>query len=363
MKDNLTAHFRNGLAGHEMDVPPGVWEHVGGQLAAAASGEALRSVLQEKFRGHEAEVNPSAWGNISGQLGHGTAAGGSFSLGWIAAGVAAVGLVASLLYLNNNEASDSSNAATVLTGAAAQQPAQTPIPSAKPVMTEPVAAQPTAPVPTTEPTPPVRQSTPPVVLHQIRTTTSTDQAKTTASANAAKATPEQPLVFATPAALASKSADQTSGSKSAQGTEPRTPLEKSAVQHDLPDAAKPERRDSHDQPAAAQSGSEMPNGNADPFAQDEAAEHILIPNAFSPNGDALNENFEIVLRDYSRVDVRVFSAQTGALVFQTDDLARKWDGRLPNGNFAEEGNYQCVVNWADREGHSHSKNVTVRLFR
>ena len=61
--------------------------------------------------------------------------------------------------------------------------------------------------------------------------------------------------------------------------------------------------------------------------------------------------------------VRVFSAQTGALVFQTDDLARKWDGRLPNGNFAEEGNYQCVVNWADREGHSHSKNVTVRLFR
>lgn len=366
MKDNLTEHFRNGLAGHEMDVPPGVWEHVGGQLAAAASGEALRNVLQEKFRGHEAEVDPSAWGNINGQLGNGTAAGGSFSLGWIAAGVAAVGLVAGTLYLiNNNKASERATAATVPTGTTVQQSVQAPMPAAQPDMAEPkaepVVAQPTTP--TRESASLAHKSAPPVALRQIQAPTDTEPAKATESGNPAKGATEQPLAIAAPTVqtpVIAEMPDRTSGSKTDHATEPKASLEPRPAQQDQPDAAKPDR---HDQPAAAQSGTEMPGGNANPFAQDEADENIFIPTAFTPNGDALNENFAVTLRDYAKVDVRVFSAKTGALVFQTNDLARTWDGRLPNGNFADEGNYQCVVNWTDHEGHSHSKNLTVRLFR
>lgn len=130
-------------------------------------------------------------------------------------------------------------------------------------------------------------------------------------------------------------------------------------------AATQEAQESRAQSAGAHSSTDG-SGNANtsvPFGADTDNGDIFIPTAFSPNGDAVNENFGVELRDHTRVDVRIFSAKTGSMVFQTNDLGRKWDGRLPNGNFADEGNYQCVVNWTDHDGRIHSKNVTVRLFR
>jgi len=103
MSDQLTDLLRERFTGHEMNVPPGAWEHVSGQLAANASGESLREGLQDKFRGHEVEVDPSAWANISGQLGQGAAAGTSFSTGWLAAGVAAVAVTATVLLWNSGD--------------------------------------------------------------------------------------------------------------------------------------------------------------------------------------------------------------------------------------------------------------------
>ena len=40
-----------------------------------------------------------------------------------------------------------------------------------------------------------------------------------------------------------------------------------------------------------------------------------------------------------------------------------WDGRLSNGNFAEEGYYKCVVLLTDTNGRPRVKSEVVRLFR
>jgi gliding motility-associated-like protein len=362
MKDLLTEQLHNRLGGHEMDVPPGVWEHVSGQLAAAASGEALRHTMQEKFRTHEVQVDPSAWANISGQLGHGAMASSSFGTGWVAAAAAAVLITAGALYWNlkpgPTAAPETSTPTVAVVPAPAVQPTVPETPSASTQEVEVKLVSSPAEQPATLKQKVTRSVQQPMVATERKPATVTVPPTTANTQPApAQAPAGQPSVQAgsLPKALPDPgnrvpSAGVSQQATTSQETAPATPTAKPA--------------ETHSQPAASPTANESMGNTAgsNPFATPEE-DGILIPTAFTPNGDAYNETFAVVLREYAKVDVRVFSAKTGTLVFQTNDLGRVWDGRLPNGNFAEEGNYQCVVNWADHEGHPHSKNVTVRLFR
>ncbi len=344
MKDLLTDQFRERFTGLEMDVPPSVWEHVSGQLATDASSESLRNALQEKFSGHEMEVSPSAWAGISAQLGHGAAAGTGLSAGWIAAGVAALAIGAGALLWNQNpmEKTIIREQEPIVTEVA------TPAANSSTIVAEtlPVAPAPVSPQRIKASVPPVAHrvsAAPPPAETKAHSHTETTSPVASISAQVSSATtestpPTEPVATAQPVSTPARPQPGNMNTTAAPPEKSTTPEE-----------------------AKTASTTTQPE-NSDPFHTDDR-EHIFIPNAFSPNGDAVNDAFEISLRDYNKADVRVFSASSGALVFQTSDLTKKWDGRLPNGNFAEEGNYQCVVNWTDREGRPHSANVTVRLFR
>ncbi len=354
MGDQLTDLLRERFTGHEMNVPPGAWEHVSGQLAANASGESLRESLQDKFQGHEVKVDPSAWANISGQLGQGAAAGSSFSAGWIAAGVAAVAVTATVLLWTSGNAVQKA----VVTEKPAVVVAEAPAPVTAPAATFP-APEDIEPAHTDLAdhstsvkivTPAIRQDEQQPVtsasLPETKPEAETPQAQVPASA-AAQAPEHKPVAVQPKSSTPEKEATETR-SEPALNTGTDTP------------EALPEADPSGTTSAADDPGTDEPEEDPFPTA---ATTNIFIPNVFSPQGDGVNDKLEIVAKDYEKVDVRVFAAKGGALVFRSNDLSNMWDGRLSNGNYAEEGYYKCVVLLTDTNGRPRVKSEVVRLFR
>lgn len=67
-----------------------------------------------------------------------------------------------------------------------------------------------------------------------------------------------------------------------------------------------------------------------------------IPNAFSPNGDGLNDCFGVKRWGYAKVFRLTVYNRWGARVFYTEDPAKCWDG-MYKGKQAEAGNYVTEV--------------------
>ncbi|MFN8287576.1 MAG: gliding motility-associated C-terminal domain-containing protein [Chitinophagales bacterium] len=52
---------------------------------------------------------------------------------------------------------------------------------------------------------------------------------------------------------------------------------------------------------------------------------LLIPTAFSPNGDGFNDKFRVLNKDVIKLDLQIFN-RWGELVFETSDPLEGWDG-------------------------------------
>ncbi len=81
----------------------------------------------------------------------------------------------------------------------------------------------------------------------------------------------------------------------------------------------------------------------------EIRNEILTPNAFSPNGDGLNDQYEIFGDPCSvEANLKIFN-RWGQMVFETDQPYRQfWDGTI-NGNPAPSGVYTFVILEAGRK--------------
>ncbi|MCC6841381.1 MAG: gliding motility-associated C-terminal domain-containing protein [Flavobacteriales bacterium] len=357
MNEPLQNVFRERLAGHEMDVPGGAWEQIQGQLAAEAGSQALRESMQHKFQGHELPVDPSAWSNISTQLGHGMAAGSTFGTAWIAAGVGAVALTAGLLWWNRPEQMPSSAAQPALVvlelppTASNTDPAVAVAPAEADRQNTEAAA---VPLPQQLPTA-LRSSTEepdltkvaevgPVVRKEAGNAPKTQAVHTVIERDAPMQQQEaQPLAV-------NRVQQQTASASPARTT---SPSGDDQVTKEAPPSSVATDRTAQD------------NGEApalDPFTS-EVASGIFIPNVFSPQGDGVNDTLKVVASGYERAEVRVISAKTGNLVFESNNLGHMWTGRLANGDIAEEGYYRCVVVLTDPNGQTRIKTEVVRLYR
>lgn len=81
--------------------------------------------------------------------------------------------------------------------------------------------------------------------------------------------------------------------------------------------------------------------------------HVWIPNAFTPDGDGLNEGFRIESScEWDVFSFRVFN-RWGEQVWSTNDADRPWDGGAPdlgNGDhYLPDGWYPYIVEWEYRE--------------
>lgn len=93
----------------------------------------------------------------------------------------------------------------------------------------------------------------------------------------------------------------------------------------------------------------------------DLAPQIIIPNVFTPNGDGVNELFEIKGINLNRYDCSVFN-RWGRQVFHSTDVKDRWDGKI-NGNPAEEGTYFYVIKAAGTVGEEIKQQGYVSLFR
>ncbi len=89
------------------------------------------------------------------------------------------------------------------------------------------------------------------------------------------------------------------------------------------------------------------------------ANTLLVPNAFTPNGDGLNDYFQIAQINVATINMKVFN-RWGQLVFIGTDVMKGWDGRF-NGKPEQNGVYvyQVYVTYLDGSTETRKGNVTL----
>ena len=88
---------------------------------------------------------------------------------------------------------------------------------------------------------------------------------------------------------------------------------------------------------------------------------INIPNAFTPDGDYLNDVYSAIGCDVSDYKMLIFN-RWGDLIFESNKLLIGWDGKF-NGKICPEGVYFCVVSYKDNFKHTRNLKSSLTLLR
>ena len=88
---------------------------------------------------------------------------------------------------------------------------------------------------------------------------------------------------------------------------------------------------------------------------------VAFPNAFSPNGDGLNDIFNFEGRYIIAVHMKIFN-RWGELVYQTTDTDKGWDGAI-NRKPAPLGTYIHHTKLTDDMGITFVKSGEIVLIR
>lgn len=89
---------------------------------------------------------------------------------------------------------------------------------------------------------------------------------------------------------------------------------------------------------------------------------IYVPNAFTPNGDKLNDIFRPVLPGIKVLPYFKIYNRWGKLVFYTQEIGRGWDGKV-NGVTQSAGSYVWLLRVTTYDGQVFEKKGTVILMR
>lgn len=92
----------------------------------------------------------------------------------------------------------------------------------------------------------------------------------------------------------------------------------------------------------------------------EEEEEITLPNVFTPNDDGVNDYFKIAISDKSDFQIIVIN-QSNSVVFQSNSVNFRWDGRLQSGEPAPAGNYVYFISAKTLSGHDFVKSSALRI--
>jgi gliding motility-associated-like protein len=89
---------------------------------------------------------------------------------------------------------------------------------------------------------------------------------------------------------------------------------------------------------------------------------IISPNAFTPNGDGLNDTYKPLLIGAGEIDEFEIYDRWGTLVYQSDDPQKGWDGTYKNLS-QEVATYIVIIRGKDGYGTPIVKNASLILLR
>jgi len=92
-------------------------------------------------------------------------------------------------------------------------------------------------------------------------------------------------------------------------------------------------------------------------------EQVFVANAFTPNGDGLNDELPLRLRGIEKVNFYRIYDRWGKLVFETKDMQEGWNGKNSDGQNLSSGVYVYVVDAVCFYGKSILKTGNVTLIK
>jgi gliding motility-associated-like protein len=88
---------------------------------------------------------------------------------------------------------------------------------------------------------------------------------------------------------------------------------------------------------------------------------VDVPNAFTPNGDGVNDNVSVKGFGIQKMDWRIYN-RWGQLIFQTGNTTQGWDGKY-NGVLQPQEVYVYVLNVTFTDGKTYRKKGDITLLR
>lgn len=93
------------------------------------------------------------------------------------------------------------------------------------------------------------------------------------------------------------------------------------------------------------------------------ATNFKIPNIFTPNGDGIGDEFEVMYNgNLRKYEISIYT-KGGQLVYQSTSIENSWNGKINGNNEAGEGVYFYVVTATDESGENITQKGTVNLKR
>ena len=93
-----------------------------------------------------------------------------------------------------------------------------------------------------------------------------------------------------------------------------------------------------------------------------AQSDVAIPNVFTPNGDGINDVFEVHTEGYATLKCSIFNRH-GGLVYQYYGLKGFWDGRTHADMECVDGTYFVLLELGIEGGETVTFQGDLQLFR
>ncbi len=92
-----------------------------------------------------------------------------------------------------------------------------------------------------------------------------------------------------------------------------------------------------------------------------AKSQLYVPNAFTPNGDNINDEFRVGYRSIESFEISIYD-QWGRRVYKSDDITKGWDGTF-RGEKASIGAYFYVIKAKGTDGEEYLRKGSISLIR
>ncbi len=88
---------------------------------------------------------------------------------------------------------------------------------------------------------------------------------------------------------------------------------------------------------------------------------LYVPNAFSPDGDGINDYFKIWGQGISDFEIEIYN-RWGQMVFKSNNIEEQWDGKF-NDKMSPSGTYVFRVKSKNLNNEEYLESGTVSLVR